>query len=185
MPRESLDSSVHVSSPVGDTIIVDRVYRPCVVTIGSLDTRVDLLLLNMVDLDVILGMDWLSPCHVVLYCHSKTVMLAMSGLPRIEGRVSPDYVHSKVILYLKAQQMVGKGCLSYLAFVRDVSADAPTVDSVPVVQEFLDVFPADLSGMPLDRDIDFGIDLASGTQPVSIPPCHMAPTELKELKDQL
>ncbi|XP_070036443.1 uncharacterized protein [Nicotiana tomentosiformis] len=57
MPRESLVSYVHVSTPVGDTIIVDRVYPSCVVTIGSLDTKVDLLLLSMVDFDMILGMD--------------------------------------------------------------------------------------------------------------------------------
>ena len=57
MPHESLFSHVHVSIPVGDSIIVDRVYRSCVVTIGGLETRVDLLLHSMVDFDVILGMD--------------------------------------------------------------------------------------------------------------------------------
>ncbi|XP_070049290.1 uncharacterized protein [Nicotiana tomentosiformis] len=83
MPCESLVSPIHVSTSVGDTIIVDRVYRSCLVTIGSLDTKVDLLLLSMVDFDVILGMDWLSPCHAVLDYHTKTVTLAMPGLPRI------------------------------------------------------------------------------------------------------
>lgn len=102
MPRESLVSSIHVSTPLGDTIIVDHVYRSCVVTIGSLETRVDLLLLSMVDFDVILGMDWLSPCHAVLDCHVKTVTLAMPGLPRVKWSVSIDYVPSRVISYLKA-----------------------------------------------------------------------------------
>jgi len=59
--------------------------------------------------------------------------------------------------------MVGKGRLAYLTFVRDVSTDAPTVELVLVVRDFPDVFPADLSGMPPDRDIDFGIDLVPGT----------------------
>jgi len=54
-----------------------------------------------------------------------------------------------------------------------------------VVQEFLDVFPSDLPGVPPDRDIDFAIDLEPGTKPISIPPYRMAPAELKELKDQL
>ncbi|XP_070042304.1 uncharacterized protein [Nicotiana tomentosiformis] len=54
--------------------------------------------------------------------------------------------------------------------LRDVSVDTPTVKSVPVVREFADIFPADLPGMPPDRDIDFGIDLLPGTQPISIPP---------------
>ncbi|XP_070024784.1 uncharacterized protein [Nicotiana sylvestris] len=185
MPHESLASSIHVSTPVGDTIIVDRVYRSCVVTIGGLETRVDLLLLSMVDFDVILVMDWFSPSHAILDCEAKTVTFAMPGLPWIEWRSSLDYVPNRVISYLKSQRMVGKGCLSYLAFVRDVSAETPTNDSVPVVHDFLDMFPADLSGMLPNRDIDFGIDLVSGTQPISISPYHMAPTELKELTEQL
>ncbi|XP_070050278.1 uncharacterized protein [Nicotiana tomentosiformis] len=178
-------SSVPVSTPVGDTIIVDRVYRSCEVTIRSLETRVDLLLLSMVDFDVILGMDWLSPCHAILDCHAKTVTLAMPGFPRVEWSGSIHYVPSKVISYWKAQRMVEKGCLSYLAFVRDVIAEALVIDSVPVVRDFLDVFPVDVSGMPLDMDIDFGINLVPGTQPISILPYRMAPAELKELKEQL
>ncbi|XP_070032180.1 uncharacterized protein [Nicotiana tomentosiformis] len=144
---------------VGDTIIVDRVYRSCVVTIERLDTRVDRLLLSMVDFDVILGMDWLSPCYTMLDCHAKTVTLVMPGLPRIEWRGSLDYIPSRVISYLKDQRMLGKRCLSYLAFVRDVGADTPTIDYVPVVRDFPDVFSPVLSGMLPDRDIDFGIDL--------------------------
>ncbi|XP_070039184.1 uncharacterized protein [Nicotiana tomentosiformis] len=133
LPREPLDSPVHVSMPLGDSIVVDRVYRSCVVTI-RLETRVDLLLLSMVDFDMILDMDWLSPCHAVLDCHTMTVTLAMLGLKRIEWRGSLNYVPSRVISYLKAHRMVGKVCLSYLAYVRDVSADAPTIDYVSVVR---------------------------------------------------
>lgn len=51
--------------------------------------------------------------------------------------------------------MVEKGCLDYLAYVQDTTAETSTIDSVPVVREFSDVFPSDLPGMPPDRDIDF------------------------------
>ena len=54
-----------------------------------------------------------------------------------------------------------------------------------MVREFLDVFLADLPGMPPDRDIGFGIDLEPGTRRISIPPYRMAPAELRELKAQL
>ncbi|XP_070005623.1 uncharacterized protein [Nicotiana sylvestris] len=185
MIRESLVSHVHVTTRVGDTIIVDHMYRWCVVTIGGLETRVDLLLLSMVDFDMILGVYWLSLCHDIMDYHSKIMTLAMSGSPRIEWRGSLDYVPSKVISYQKAQRMVEKGCLSYLDFVRDVSANTPTINSVPVVREFLDMFRVDQSGMSPDRDIDFGIYLVSGTQYIYIPQYRMAPTELKELKQQL
>ena len=80
---------------------------------------------------------------------------------------------------------MARGCLSNLAFIRDTSVEPPSMDSVPVVQEFSDVFPSDLPGVPPDRDIDFAIDLEPGTKPISIPPYRMAPAELKELKDQL
>ncbi|XP_070047261.1 uncharacterized protein [Nicotiana tomentosiformis] len=79
----------------------------------------------------------------------------------------------------EAQRMVGKVCLTYLAFVRDVDADTPTIDSVPVVQNFPDVFPVDLSGIPPDRNIDFGFSLVPDTRLISIPLYRMAPAELR------
>ncbi|XP_070039829.1 uncharacterized protein [Nicotiana tomentosiformis] len=137
------------------------------------------------DFDVILGMDWLSPYHAILHCHAKTVTLAMLGLPRLEWRGALDYFPSRAVSFIKAQGMVEKGCDAYLAFVRDVSMDTPTVESVPVVRDFLDVFPADILSMLPDRDINFGIDLLPDTQPISIPPYRMALVKLKELKKLL
>ena len=49
------------------------------------------------------------------------------------------------------------------------------VESVSIVREFLDVFPADLPGMPPDRDIDFCIDLEPVLAPFLYPPYRMAP----------
>ncbi|KAH0730003.1 hypothetical protein KY289_001191 [Solanum tuberosum] len=69
--------------------------------------------------------------------------------------------------------------------VRDVDSEIHSLESVPVVNEFPDVFPNDLPGIPPKREIDFGIDLLSDTQSISILPYRMAPTELKELKEQL
>ncbi|XP_070007930.1 uncharacterized protein [Nicotiana sylvestris] len=141
---EPLGTPVHVSMQVGDSVVVDRIYRSCVVTLYGFKNRADLLFLDMIDFEVILGIDWLSLYHAVLDCHAKTVSLVMPGLLK-----------------------------------------SPTIDSVPVVREFADVFPSTLPGMPRDRDIDFCIDLAPGTQPISIPQYRMAPKELKELKGQL
>ena len=151
--------------------------------IGGLETRAYLLLLDMVDFNIILGMDWLSPYHAIFDCHAKTVTLALPGLPRLEWRGTPGHSTRSVISYMKARRMVEKGCLAYLAYVRDSSAEVPSIDSVPVVHEFPKVFHSDLPGMPPDRDIDFCIDLAPGTQPISIPPYRMAPLKLKELKE--
>ena len=59
------------------------------------------------------------------------------------------------------------------------------LEDIPIVKEFPDVFPDDISGLPSDRAIEFVIELISGTKPISIPPYIMAPAELKELKAQL
>ncbi|XP_019228487.1 PREDICTED: uncharacterized protein LOC109209634, partial [Nicotiana attenuata] len=158
---EPLGTPVHVSTPVGDSMVVDRIYRSCVVTFCGFKTRADLLLLDMIDFEVILGMDWLSPYHAVLDCHAKTVSLVIPGSPRLEWKGSTVDMPSRVISFLKARHMVEKGCLDYLAYVRDVTTESPTIDSVPVVREFADVFPSDLPGMISDRDIDFCIDLVT------------------------
>ena len=60
-----------------------------------------------------------------------------------------------------------------------------SLEEVPVVREYPDVFPEDLPGLPLDREIKFEIELAPGTEPISIAPYRMAPTEMKELKIQM
>ena len=59
------------------------------------------------------------------------------------------------------------------------------LEDVPVVRDFLDVFPDDLPGLPPEREIDFSIDFIPGTTPISLRPYRMAPAELKELKTQL
>ncbi|XP_070026077.1 uncharacterized protein [Nicotiana sylvestris] len=163
IPRESLGTLVHVSTLVGNSVVVDSIYRSCVVIFCGFETRADLLLLDMTNFEFILGMDWLSPYHAILDCHAKTVTLAMLEFPRLEWKGSSVNTSSRVISFLKARHMVKKGCLAYLAYVWDTTTESSTIDSVPVVREFADVFPSDLLGMPLDRDIDFCIDLAPGT----------------------
>jgi len=56
---------------------------------------------------------------------------------------------------------------------------------IPVVQEFEDVFPYEVPGLPPSREMEFSIDLVSGTGPVSMAPYRMALVELVELKSQI
>ena len=144
---------------MGESLIVDQVYRSCLVSLAGYDIWVELIILGMIDFDVIFAMDWLSPYHDVLDCNAKTVTLAMPGIPRVEWKSASGSYPSKVISFIRAQKLVERGYLSYLAFIQDTSLEPPSMDSVPVFQEFLDVFPSDLPGVPSDRDIDFAIDL--------------------------
>ena len=59
------------------------------------------------------------------------------------------------------------------------------LEDISVVREFSDVFPKDLPSIPPDREIDFQIELAPGTEPISKAPNRMSPLELKELKVQM
>ncbi|XP_070055769.1 uncharacterized protein [Nicotiana tomentosiformis] len=151
--RDSLGIPVYVSIPVGDFVVVDWVYWSCVVTFSGYETIVELLLLDMVDFEIILGIDRLSLYHAIIDCYAKTVTLAMLELPRLEWKGS--------------------------------SVKSPALDSLSMVREVFDVIFADLPSMPPDPDIDFGIDLVPGTQPISTSTYRMAPNELSELKEQL
>ena len=76
---ELLDIPIRVSTPVGESVIVEKVYRSCLVTFVGSNTHIDLVILEMVDFDVILGMTWLSPNFAILDCNAKTVTLAKPG----------------------------------------------------------------------------------------------------------
>ncbi|XP_070055222.1 uncharacterized protein [Nicotiana tomentosiformis] len=130
-------------------------------------------------------MDWLSPYHAILDCHAKTITLVMLELPRLEWNDSSLGASSQVISFLKARHMVEKVCLDYLPYIQDTTTETLAIDSVPVVWKLFDVFPSNILRMLPNRDIDFYIDLAPGTQPISIPSYRMAQKELKELKEQL
>ena len=90
-----------------------------------------------------------------------------------------------MISSISSRCLLQKGCKGYLAHVVDTRSSEVGFEDVPVVRDFLDVFPDDLPGLPPEREIDFPIDLVPGTAPISLPPYRMAPAELKELKTQL
>nr|GEZ64778.1 putative reverse transcriptase domain-containing protein [Tanacetum cinerariifolium] len=59
------------------------------------------------------------------------------------------------------------------------------LEDVPVFQDFLEVFPEDLPGLPPIRPVEFQIDLVPGAAPVARAPYQLAPSEMKELAEQL
>ncbi|GKC22512.1 hypothetical protein Tco_1024662, partial [Tanacetum coccineum] len=59
------------------------------------------------------------------------------------------------------------------------------LEDVPIVRDFLEVFPENLPGIPLARQVEFQIDLVPGAAPVPRAPYRLAPSEMKELSEQL
>ena len=76
---EYLDPSLSVSTPVG-SVIVDRVIRSCLVLVGEFEYPIDLILLNLLEFDVILGMDWLSSCYASVDCRQKCIVFQYPSL---------------------------------------------------------------------------------------------------------
>ncbi|XP_050233185.1 uncharacterized protein LOC126681675 [Mercurialis annua] len=109
--------------------------------------------------------------------------LALQMFDVILGEKSSE--HYGTVSSLSARRMLKKGCEAYLAYVIDTEKEGIKLENILVVNEFADVFPDDLPGLPLDREIEFSVDLLSGTNPISQAPYRMAPAELKELKVQL
>ncbi|KAL5773523.1 hypothetical protein ACOSQ2_013447 [Xanthoceras sorbifolium] len=92
---------------------------------------------------------------------------------------------SNVISASTARKLIRKGCEAYLAQVVDSRKVDSTIQNIPTVCDFADVFPGELPGLPPQREVEFVIDVVPGTSPVFIAPYRMAPAELKELKIQL
>ena len=78
-----------------------------------------------------------------------------------------------------------KDYLGWVASVMSYDATNLVTSTVSVIDEFQDIFPDDLSGLPPKREVDFTIETYPGTTPTSITLHRMAPAELQELKTQL
>ncbi|KAH0661984.1 hypothetical protein KY284_026915 [Solanum tuberosum] len=124
----------------------------------------DLVELDMVDFDVILGMDWLHACYASVDCKTRVVKFQFPNERVLEWKSSSTVHKDHFISYLKARKLVSKGCVYQLVRVNDSSIEIPPIQSVLIVKEFPEVFPNDFLGVPPEREIYF---------------------ELKELKEQL
>ncbi|GKG34827.1 hypothetical protein Tco_0437523, partial [Tanacetum coccineum] len=82
-----------------------------------------------------------------------------------------------------------KGCPVFLAYVTtnevEDKSEKKRLEDVPIVQNFPEVFPKDLSGLPPTRQVEFQIDLVPGDEPKARAPYRLAPSEMKELSEQL
>ncbi|TYK11985.1 reverse transcriptase [Cucumis melo var. makuwa] len=111
---------------------------------------------------------------------SKEVVFRKPGFVEVVFRGMRKVVPRSLIL--KAEKLLRKGCITFLAHMVVVQREKLKLEDVPVVKEFLDVYSDDLSGLPPDREIEFIIELLLRTTPISQEPYRMAPSEFKELK---
>nr|XP_012466477.1 unnamed protein product [Gossypium raimondii] len=176
---------IEVSSPLGQTVSVDRVCRRCPLMIHGKTFSVDLLIMPFGDFDIILGMDWLSEYGVILDCYKKRFSIQTEDGDRLEVNDIRTSGTTRIISAIKASKLLRQGCTTYLAYVINSDSIGSQCSQIRTVCEFPDVFPEELLGVPPDREVEFAIEVYPGTAPISIPPYRMSPTELKELKVQL
>ena len=182
---EKLAYDMHVTSPLGHNVSVNSVYRNCPIVIQAREFLVDLITLPFREFDLILGMDWLTKHRAVVDCGQKTIVLRCSDQSEVIMRGIRSSVMSNVISAMQARRFIRKGYEAFLALILDSKRGQVDVETIPVVREFLDVFPEELPGIPLKREVDLSIEIVLRTAPVSRAPYRMAPAELKELKVQL
>ncbi|GJX75362.1 putative reverse transcriptase domain-containing protein, partial [Tanacetum coccineum] len=81
------------------------------------------------------------------------------------------------------------GCHVFLAHITEKKAEDKSeekrLEDVPTIRDFPEVFPEELPGIPPTRQIEFQIDLIPGVAPVARAPYRLAPSEMKELSNQL
>nr|GEY89325.1 Myc-type, basic helix-loop-helix (bHLH) domain-containing protein [Tanacetum cinerariifolium] len=95
----------------------------------------------------------------------------------------------RVISCTKAQEYMAKGCQIFMAQIsakkEEGKSKGKQLKDVLIVQDFPKVFPKDLPGLPPARPVEFQIDLISGAAPVARAPYRLAPSEMKDLLEQL
>ncbi|GJY88866.1 reverse transcriptase domain-containing protein [Tanacetum coccineum] len=127
----------------------------------------------------------------------------ISGIPdNIHGNVMParpktlddaielanDLMDQKLRTYAERQNESKKwphGCDIFLAHITTKEtknkSEGKRLEDVPIVRDF----PEDLPGIPPSRQVEFQIDLVPGATPVALAPYRLAPSEMKELAEQL
>jgi hypothetical protein len=119
-----------------------------------------LIVLDGQGIDVILGMSWMKLHKAILDIAKWLVYL-------------DSLIYGKVVLHLPVVVRI-KASVHHTV--------ARSIKEIPVEWEFLDVFLDDLPRMPLERDIEFKIELQPGTAPVAKSSYKMTREELAELK---
>nr|GFA61993.1 putative reverse transcriptase domain-containing protein [Tanacetum cinerariifolium] len=135
-------------------------------------------------------MDWLKTYHAVIVCDEKIVRVPFEDetlIIRCDGRNNENQLN--LISCTKTQKYLLKGYPVFLANITTKTIKdkwkEKQLENVPIFQDFFEVFPEDLPGLPLTRQVEFQIDLITGAAPVERTPYRLAPSEMKELSDQL
>ncbi|XP_047307894.1 uncharacterized protein LOC124911451 [Impatiens glandulifera] len=170
-----------ISLPSGTSLNTNKYVKACKAYIQKHKMLVNLVVVEMVGFDIILGMEWLTRHEAHIDCKKKTVSLIDQDGRTFQFRATHPPNPS-----FKIQQPLTSGVPIVLSTSYSMlGVQLPRLEDIKVVRDFPDVFPEDINGLPPLREVEFGITLKEGIHPISKAPYRLAPTKLKEMKDQL
>nr|GEW46790.1 hypothetical protein [Tanacetum cinerariifolium] len=137
---------------------INIVLRRCMLGLLGHPFNIDLMPVELGSFDIIIGTDWLAKYHALIVCDEKVVRIPYG-----------DEVYLEQVTSKKAED----------------KSEEKRLEDVPIIQEFLEVFPEDLPRLPHARQVEFQIDLVPGVAPVARAPYRLAPAEMQELSTQL
>nr|GFC10030.1 putative reverse transcriptase domain-containing protein [Tanacetum cinerariifolium] len=142
--------------------------------------------------DAIIDMDWLEKYQAVIVCAEKIIRIPWENETLIIHGDDSNWGNAtrlSIISCTKTEKYVKKGFPIFLAHITtkevEDKSEKKRLEDVPIVRDFPEVFPEDLSGLPPIRPMEFQIDLVLGAAPVARAPYRLAPSEMKKLAEQL
>ncbi|GJV38443.1 putative reverse transcriptase domain-containing protein [Tanacetum coccineum] len=191
----ALDHDYNVELADGRIIGLNTIIRDYTLNFLNHPFNIDLMPIELGSFDVIIGMDWLAKYHAVIVCAEKIVRIPFGDeilIVRGDGSSNKHGTRLNIISCAKAQEYLTKGCHVFLANITTTKDEDKSkgkrLEDVPVVQEFPEVFPEDLPGIPPTRQVEFLIRFRYPREqptPVARAPYRLAPSEMKELAEQL
>ncbi|KAJ9544268.1 hypothetical protein OSB04_023975 [Centaurea solstitialis] len=169
----------------GELVKANKVIRKCTLGLSGKEFSIDLIPIKIGSFDIIVGMDWMSNHRATICCAEKMVLLALpdGGVLEVYGEKPRKDI--KIVSYMKMRNHLRKECVAFMAHVVDKKAEEKSIQDIPVVREFPEVFPEELPGLPPPRLVEFHIDLVPGAGPIAKSPYRLAPSEMQELSKQL
>ncbi|GKA24034.1 putative reverse transcriptase domain-containing protein [Tanacetum coccineum] len=186
----TLDNSYDVELAEKRITGVNTIIRGCTLNLLNHPFNIDLMPVELGSFDAIIGMDWLSKYHVVIVCDEKIIHIPYGDeVLIVQGDKSDGKNESRLNIISYTKKYLLKGCHVFLARVTEKKTvdklEEKRPEDVPVVRDFLEVFSEDFLGVPPTRQVEFQIDLVPGDAPVARAPYQLAPSEMKELSNQL
>ncbi|GKD21879.1 putative reverse transcriptase domain-containing protein [Tanacetum coccineum] len=187
-----LENSYDVELADGKIVRVDTILRGCTLNFLNHPFNINLIPVELGSFDVIIGMDWLARYHAIIICDQKLVHVPFGNetlVIRGDGSSQGNETRLNIISCTKTHKYLLRGCHVFLAHIttKDVEdkSEKKRLKDVPVVRDFPEVFPEDLPRIPPTRQVEFQINLIPGAAPVARAPYRLAPSEMKELSEQL